>query len=95
VIPRNWSYLGGSSWRTNGFEKVNVGAVVISPLLWDIVFVVDRLNRANRFTSTAINALVRVDVKHAVALVDAIHWAFFDACLVFKVNAWKCNYISH
>jgi hypothetical protein len=95
MIPRNRSYFGSSSGRTNCFKKVDVGAVIICPLLRDIVFVVNRFYWANWFTSATIHTLIRVDVKHAVTLIYTIHWAFFDACLVFKVNAWKCNYIGH
>jgi hypothetical protein len=95
VISRNRSNLGSSSWRSDGFKKVNIGTVVICPLLRDIIFVIDSLYWANRFASPAVNALIRVDVKHTVTLIDAINRALFDACLVFKVNAWKCNYISH
>ena len=41
-------------------------------------FVVDRLNGTDGLTGTAVDALVRVDVEHPVALVDAVDRALPD-----------------
>jgi hypothetical protein len=36
-----------------------------------------------------------VDVEHAVAFVNAIYRAFFDAGFVHYVYTWQSDYISH
>jgi hypothetical protein len=87
VISRNWANLGSASWRSNLGEKVNVGLVVFTPLTRKIVFVIDSLNWANGLTRTAVDTFIRVDVQHAVALVDAVDWALIDTCFVLDVHA--------
>jgi hypothetical protein len=47
----------------------------------------DRVDRAFRFTYPAIDAFVRVDDEHVLALVEAIHGAHFDAIHEFTANA--------
>jgi hypothetical protein len=95
VIAWNWTNFGSSSWGSNLGEKVNVCLVVLTPLTREIIFVVDGLNWTNRLTRTAVNALIRVDVKHAVAFIYAVDGTLIDAGLVFNVDARKGNYISH
>jgi hypothetical protein len=36
-----------------------------------------------------------VDIQHALALVDAVNGAFFDACSVKHINAWLRDDVSH
>src|ERR1700760_2842911 len=43
----------------------------------------DRIRRAFRFADTAVDAFVRMDHQHVVALVEAIYRADFDAIGVF------------
>jgi hypothetical protein len=95
VISRNWANLGSASWRSNLGEKVNVGLVVFTPLTRKIVFVVNSLYWANWLTSTTVHTLVRVDVKHAVALVNAVDRALVNTSLVFNVYTWESDYVSH
>jgi hypothetical protein len=93
VISRDWANFGSSSWRPNLREEVNVGLVVLAPLTRKIVFVIDRLNWANRLTGSAVHALIRVDVEHAVALVNTVNWTFIDASLVLDIYTWQRNNI--
>lgn len=67
----------------------------LSPLFWNIVFVVDSFSWADWFAGAAVNTFVGLDVHHAIAFVDAIYWAFFDTCLVFNIDTRQCNHISH
>src|SRR5699024_6718224 len=76
-------------------EERRVGVVVLFPLLRDVVLVEDGLDRADRLTRAAVHALVRVDVQHALAFVDAVHWAFLDAAAIQDVDAWLCNRVGH
>ncbi|MEY4990639.1 MAG: hypothetical protein RIS08_865, partial [Actinomycetota bacterium] len=39
--------------------------------------------------------LIRVDVKHAVALIDTVHRAFVDAGFVLYIDARKGDYVCH
>jgi hypothetical protein len=86
VISRDWSNFGSPSWGSNLREKVNIGLVVLTPFTRKIVFVIDSLYWANWLTSTAVHTLIRVDVKHAVALVDAVNWALIDTCFVLDID---------
>jgi hypothetical protein len=95
VISRNCANLGCTAGRTNYFKKLYVCFVIIGPLLRNIVLIVDSFNRANGLTGSTVNTLIRVDIEHAVAFIDAIHWAFFNAGLVLKVNAGQSDYVSH
>ena len=81
--------------RSDSVKEFDIGFVVVGPLCWQVVFVVNRLNRANWLASSAVHTLIRVNVKHAIALVDAVDWAFFNASFVFDINARKRNYVSH
>jgi len=36
-----------------------------------------------------------LDVEHSVAFIDAIHWALFDAGLIFHIDTWLGNHICH
>jgi hypothetical protein len=36
-----------------------------------------------------------LDIEHSVAFVNAIHWALFDAGLIFHIDTWLSNYICH
>jgi hypothetical protein len=81
--------------RTHAIEELDVGCGVLLPLLGNVVFVVDRFNRADRFAGAAINTLIGLDVEHAVALVDAVNWALFDAGLVLKVDARLRDDVGH
>ena len=53
------------------------------------------IDRADRFARAAVHALVRVDVEHALALVDAVDGAFFDACSVKHINAGLRDDVGH
>jgi hypothetical protein len=95
VISRDWSNFGSSTWRSNLREEVNVRLVVLTPLTREVVFVVNGLYWANWLTSTAVHALIRVDVKHAVTFIDAVDWALINAGLVFNIHTGKRDYVSH
>src|SRR5699024_87515 len=68
-------------------EEVDVGLVVLGPLLGGVVLVVDRLDGAHRLAGTAVDALVGLDVQHPLALVDAVHRALVDASQVLDIHA--------
>src|SRR5699024_3708854 len=52
-------------------------------------------NWASRFTCTTVHALIWVDVKHTLAFVDAIYWAFFNTTAVYDIDAGLSNCICH
>jgi hypothetical protein len=56
-------------------------------LVGKIVLIVDGFNGAHRFTGTAIHALVRVDVEHAITFINAIDGAFINTSFVLEVYA--------
>jgi hypothetical protein len=61
----------------------------------DVVFVEDRLDRADRLAGAAVDAFVGVDVEHPLALVDAVDRAFLDAALVLDVDARFGDHIRY
>src|SRR5262249_50811827 len=97
VVAGDHADLGGTAGRadTGLGEELDVGGVVVAPLLGQIVFVGDRLDGADRLAGTAVDALVGVDVQHAVALVDAVDGALVDAGAVFQIDAGKGDDVGH
>src|SRR5262245_2413292 len=57
------------------------------PLLGNVALVVDRLGRALGGAGVAVDAAVRVDVQHRLALVEAAHRADGDAAGVLAADA--------
>src|SRR4029078_8451339 len=87
--------LGRAAGRAELVEEVDVGVVVALPLLGGVVLVEDRLDRADRLTSTAVDALVGGDVEHALALVDAVDRTLVDAGPVLEVDARLGDDVGH
>src|SRR5699024_5132743 len=87
--------LGGPTGGTQVVEEVHVGIVEVRPLLGEVVLVVDGLDGADRLTRATVNAFVRVDVEHALTLVDAIHGALVDASLVQHINTGLRDDVGH
>src|SRR5690606_21023228 len=73
----------------------DVDAVVVRPLLGGVVFVVNGFDGAHRFTRTAVDALVGVDVQHPVTLVDAVNGTLVDARTVFHIDTGKSYDVRH
>src|SRR5262249_32056536 len=55
----------------------------------------DRLDRAFRLANTAIDAFVRMNDQHVLALVETIHGANLDAVHVFALDAIIVDDIGH
>jgi hypothetical protein len=86
VIAFDRANLGSTARRTYCVEELNVGLVVIGPLSWKVIFVVNSFNRAHWLTSSTVNTFIWVDVEHAVTLIDAVNRALSNTCFVFDVN---------
>ena len=95
VIVVDHSYLGGTPWRTDLDKELDVSGVVLGPLFGEVVFVVDGFNGADGLTRSTIDALIRVDIEHPVAFINAVHRTFVNAGAVFDINTRKGNYIGH
>src|SRR5262249_31179258 len=65
------------------------------PLVGDSALVEDRVHRALGLASSALDALVRIDVVHVLRLVDARNRADVDAAGVLGPNTGLDNHISH
>ena len=65
------------------------------PCSWHIIFIINCLNWANRLTCTAIHTLIRLDIKHSIALINTINWALFNAGLILNINTRLRNYVGH
>ena len=55
----------------------------------------DRVDRAFRLAHPAIDAFVRVDDEHVLALVEAVHGADFDAVHVLALDAGFGDDVGH
>src|SRR5690606_29382975 len=95
VIVVDDADLRGAPGRTDLAEEVDVRRVVVRPLLRQIVLVEDRLDGADRFARAAVHAFIRVDVEHAVALVDAVDRALVDAGPVLDIDAGLGDHVGH
>src|SRR5450631_4933673 len=95
VVLRDLAELGGAARATKVVEELDVGLVEVLPLLRGVVLVEDGLNRADGLAGAAVDALVRVNVERALALVDAVDGTFLDAGLVLDVDARLSDDISH
>src|SRR5690606_16417605 len=95
VVTRDHPDLCRTAGRSDLFEELDVGLVVVRPLFGKVVFVVDGLDGADRLAGTAVDALVGVNVEHAVALVDAVDGAFVDTRAVFHIHAGKGDDVGH
>ena len=89
------SYFAGATWGAKFIEELRVNFFKFIPLGWDVIFVIDRFDWADRFAGATVNALIRLDVEHPIALVDAIDWALFDTGLIFNIHTRKRDHICH
>jgi hypothetical protein len=87
--------LCSSTWRAKFYEELGINFRELFPVTWNVILVVNSLNRADRLASATIYALIRLDVEHSVTFIDAIHWALFDAGLIFHIDTWLGNHICH
>src|SRR5262249_19763964 len=55
----------------------------------------DRVHRAFRFAYAAVDAFIRMDDQHVLALVEAIHRAYFHAVRVFAFDAVVVDDVGH
>jgi len=84
-------FLGISRWRffsRNVWPNFRVPRIERQPFLKPCVRVgFYRVYRAFRHANAAVNAFVRVDHEHVLALVETIHGAHLDAVHDFAANA--------
>ena len=94
-VGRHLADLGRATGRAQLVEEVDVRLGVGGPLVLDVVFVVDGLDRADRLARPAVDALVGVDVEHPRTLVDAVDRTLLDAGLVEQVDAGLGDHVGH
>ena len=90
----------GVAWRLFLNRNVGPGLGVIcvqcQPLLQTGFGVrLDRLDRAFGLSNPTVNAFVRMDHEHVLALVETIHGAHLDAIHVFAPNTVFCDDVGH
>src|SRR5664280_216248 len=91
----NHADLGRAAGTTEVVEELDVGLVVVLPLLGGVVRVEDGLDRTHRLGGATVDALGRMDVEQALTLVDAVDWALLDAGLVLDVSPRLGDHVSH
>jgi hypothetical protein len=95
VICSCWTDLACTAWRTDFNEKLCICLAEIFPLTWNIILVINSFDRTHWLARTTIDALIRLDIQHSSAFVNAIHRAFFDAGLVLHIDARFSDHIGH
>jgi hypothetical protein len=95
VILVDDAHLGGTTRGPHLHKELHVGGVILRPLLWQIILVIDGLHWTYRFTRTTVHTFVRMDIEHSVALIDAIHRAFVNATAVFEIYAGQSDDVGH
>src|SRR5438876_16052 len=95
MVALDLADLAGAARRADLLEEVDVDLVVVLPLVRDVVLIEDRLDRAHRLARAAVDAFIRMDVEHPVALVDAVDRALLDTSLVEDVDARLGDHVSH
>src|SRR5699024_1365863 len=75
--------------------EVHICRVVLLPLFGNIVLIVNRFDRAHRLTSATIDTFIGMDVKHPVALVDAIDRTLLHTGEVFQVDTRLRDDVGH
>lgn len=87
------SLLFGDDFALSRHLSVQLDVLLL--IVRHVVFVVDRFDRALGYTGFAIDAFIRVDVKHALALVEALNGANDDAIGIPATITGFCYYVSH
>ncbi len=77
------------------FRSSGVPFNKVMPWLRDIVLVVDRFDGALRNAGLAVDAFIRVDVKHGFVLIKAVTRTDDHAGLVFAVLTGLCDDHGH
>src|SRR6218665_1038573 len=95
VVVCDHAGLGRAARRADLVEELDVGLVVVLPLLGQIVLVVDRLDRTHRLARTAVHALIGVDVQRTLTLVDAVNGALVDAGTILHIDARQRDDVGH
>src|SRR5262245_19820206 len=89
------SGFGGGLYAWIVLEELLVDLGVLLPLGRQLIVDEDRLDGAHRFTRATVDALIRMDVEHRLALVDAIHGTDFHAGLVLDIDAGFRDHVRH
>lgn len=87
--------LGSTTGRSKLDKEINIRSGVVGPLRGDIILVEDGLNRADGLTRATVDALVRLDVEHPAALVDAVNGTLFDTGLVLQIDTGLSDDVGH
>jgi hypothetical protein len=95
MISIGLANFAGTARGTNLNEEFSIDLAKLLPLRRNIIFIVDRFNRANWFACATVNALIRLDIKHSRTFIDAVNRALFDARLIFHINTRFGNYVRH
>jgi hypothetical protein len=95
VILAGSANLARATRRAEFIEEFGVITLESLPLARDIIFVIDRLDRTYRLTSTTIDTLIWLDVEHPIAFIDAIDWTLLDTGFVLDIDTRFCDDVCH
>ena len=95
MVVRDLPHSGRAAGGAKAREEIDVYPIEVLQLIRQVILVEDRLDRADRLAGTAVHALVRVDVEHPLALVDAVDGALVDAGPVLQVDTGLRDDVGH
>src|SRR5699024_9977531 len=79
------------------FEVRRVPGLEHAPLLREVVFEEDCLNRADLGTNAAVDAFIRIDVVNLRIIIrmDAIDRAYLHTGSILGADTWLCDNVCH
>ncbi len=95
VVGISCPYFARAAGRTDGLKERGVDLAVLLPVSRNVIFVINRLNRADRLTRTTINTLIRLDVEHPIPFVNTVNRALLDAGFIFHIDTGLGDYVGH
>ena len=95
MIFTGWSGFACAARGSKVIKEFHVSFVKIFPFFWNVIFVINRFNRADRFSCAAIHALIWLDVQHSIAFINTIDWTLFDTRFIFNIDTRFRDYVGH
>ena len=95
MILSDWPNLTCSPRRAEFIEELSIDLFKLAPLLRNIIFVIDGLNRADWLAGATVHTLIGLDVEHPITFIDAVDGTLLDTGLVLDVDTRKRDHICH
>ena len=89
------SNFASTARGTDSRKEGGVNLAVLLEIAWNIIFVVNSFNWADRFAGPTIHALIGLDVEHPITLINAVNGTLLDARLILHIHTRLGDYVGH